>query len=272
MFEYASCALSLHSLFFRRVTLLMLPKISVVTATYNSEKTLRSTLDSLKNQTYANFEHVVVDGFSTDDTLQIISESGVCDAIVDCQRDDGIYCALNRGIGLATGDVVGFLHSDDFFPNSGVLAMIAEVFVDPSVDICFGDLAYVSRANEARVVRRWKSGSFQSSRLRFGWMPPHPTFYVRRELLQRHLFNLEYRISADYDAMLRLLTSDNNVCYIPHELVHMRLGGASNKSVSNILKKIKEDWRSIKSNGVGGPLTLLSKNLRKLPQFFNRES
>ena len=250
----------------------MLPKISVVTATYNSEKTLSSTLDSLKYQTYTNFEHVVVDGVSTDSTLQIIRDSGIEGAVVDCQHDGGIYYALNRGIRLASGDVVGFLHSDDFFPNAGVLARIADAFGDPSVDMCFGDLAYVSREDKCRVVRRWKAGPFRPFNLKLGWMPPHPTFYVRRELLQQHLFNVEYRISGDYDLMLRLLTNRRTVCYVSHELVHMRLGGASNNSVSNILKKTREDWRAIKSNDVGGVGTLVGKNLRKIPQFLFRKS
>lgn len=247
----------------------MLPKISVVTATYNSSQTLLSTLDSLRNQSYTNFEHVVVDGLSSDSTLDVVRDFGVEGAIIDSKADLGIYDALNRGIGLASGDVVGFLHSDDFYPDCGVLSKIALAFSDPSVEMCFGDLAYVRHDDPSRIVRRWKSGEFRKSRLRYGWMPPHPTFYVRRKLLKRYLFNLEYRISGDYDAMLRLMTRDAaKVVYIAHELVHMRLGGVSNRSLANVLKKTKEDWRAIRSNGVGGAVTLTSKNLRKLPQFF----
>jgi glycosyltransferase len=247
----------------------MSPKISVITATFNSAKTIHSTLLSLRCQEYSNFEHVVVDGLSTDSTLGIIRESGVDGAVIDSRSDKGIYDALNRGIELATGDVIGFLHSDDFFPDSDVLAKIAGVFEDPSIEICFGDLAYVSQDDSARVVRRWTSGEYGPLRIKFGWMPPHPTFYVRRELLKRYPFNLDYQISGDYDAMLRLLTREAaKVVYIPCELVHMRVGGASNKSLANILKKTKEDWRVIRSNGVGGVLTLVAKNVRKLPQFF----
>lgn len=248
----------------------MLPKISVITATFNSAQTIQGTLESLKQQTYSNFEHVVVDGLSTDSTLQIVQKVGFEGAVIDSQSDKGIYDALNRGIGLASGDVIGFLHSDDFYPNPDVLSKIAKAFSDPSVDMCFGDLAYVKQEDASSVVRRWISGEFKANRLKFGWMPPHPTFYVRRELLQQHPFNLEYRISSDYDAMLRLLLwrSSRQVAYIPHELVHMRLGGASNKSFANLLTKTKEDWRAIRSNSVGGLVTLVSKNVRKLPQFF----
>lgn len=248
----------------------MLPKISVITATLNSAQTIQGTLESLNRQTYSNFEHVVIDGLSTDNTLQIIQKLGVEEIVVDSQSDNGIYDALNRGIGLASGDVIGFLHSDDFYPNPDVLSKIAKTFDNPSVEMCFGDLVYVKQEDASSVVRRWISGQFRPNRLKFGWMPPHPTFYVRRELLERHLFNLEYCISGDYDAMLRLLQgrSSGQVAYIPHELVHMRLGGASNKSFASLLKKTKEDWRAIRSNSVGGVVTLVSKNVRKLPQFF----
>ena len=250
----------------------MIPKISVVTATYNSEATIVGTLESLKCQRFKCFEHVVVDGLSTDRTLDIIREAGIESTSIDSQRDDGIYDALNRGIMLASGDVVGFLHSDDFFPNPEVLGTIAEVFNDPSVDICFGDLVYVRQFDDRKVVRRWQSGEFRRSRLRFGWMPPHPTVYVRRELIQKFLFDLNFKISGDYDALLRLLCEDSiNAVYIPKELVYMRLGGESNKSISNIWKKTKEDWHAIKSNDVGGLLTLICKNVRKLPQFFTQK-
>ena len=149
-----------------------------------------------------------------------------------------------------------------------MLSAIAGVFENPSVDMCFGDLAYVRQVDDQRVVRRWRSGEFRRSRLRFGWMPPHPTVYVRRELLQQYLFNVNFRISGDYDVLLRLLCRDSiEAVYIPRELVHMRLGGASNKSVANMLKKTKEDWQAMRSTDVGGLLTLVCKNIRKLPQF-----
>ena len=248
---------------------MVLPKISVITATYNSDQTLGSTLDSLKRQTYVNVEHVIVDGASTDNTLDIIRRESIDGVIVESRRDQGIYDALNRGIGLATGDVVGFLHSDDVFPDVYVLERIAGVFEDPEVDVCFGDLAYVRREDASRVVRRWRSGAFRRVQLKLGWMPPHPTVYVRSELLKQYLFNLSFKISGDYDVLLRLLRRDGiKVVYIPSELVHMRLGGVSNKSVANIWKKTKEDWRAIRSNNIGGLLTLVLKNTRKIPQFF----
>lgn len=246
-----------------------LPKISVVTAAYNSAQTILATLDSLNQQTYPVVEHVIVDGLSTDNTLDIVRRHGIEGIIIDSQRDLGIYDALNRGVQLASGDVVGFLHSDDFFAGPDVLATIAEVFRDPLVSMCYGDLVYVSGNDLSRVIRRWKSSKFRRSRLKFGWMPPHPTVYVRRELLLSYPFKLDYKISGDYDALLRLLLWESiKAVYIPRELVHMRLGGASNKSVSNIWTKTTEDWRAIRSNHVGGIATLISKNVRKFAQFF----
>lgn len=244
-------------------------KISVITATFNSSATVIDTCRSVVEQTYPNAEHVIVDGLSVDDTLSIIRGIGHPNLLIDSRTDEGIYDALNRGINLASGDVLGFLHSDDFFPCSEVLANVAMVFEDPSIDLCFGDLAYVSRTDKTKVVRRWRAGCFKPSKLRFGWMPPHPTVYVRRELLQKYLFDLDFRISGDYDALLRLLSASSiKAVYIPREIVHMRLGGASNKSISNIWKKTREDWYAIRSNNVGGFLTLIFKNIRKFPQFF----
>jgi glycosyltransferase len=214
----------------------------------------------------------VVDGQSTDRTLDIVREFGIRSGVIDSQRDDGIYDALNRGINLASGDIVGFLHSDDFFPSPEVLADIASAFEDHSIDLSFGDLAYVGKSDPNRVVRRWKSGAYHPTKLKYGWMPPHPTVYARRELLQKYMFDLSFRVSGDYDAMLRLLSRESiNAAYIPYELVHMRLGGTSNKNVANVLQKVKEDWHAIRSNDVGGFMTLVCKNIRKLPQFFVSE-
>lgn len=244
-------------------------KISVITATYNSARTIRHTCESIRSQNYPDLEHIIVDGCSTDGTLAQISKYAGDDARVHSQRDTGIYDALNRGINLASGDIVGFLHSDDFFPSSDVLEEVARAFEDPSIDMCFGDLAYVAALDTRRVIRRWRSGDFSRSKLKYGWMPPHPTLYVRRKILREHQFNLDYRISADYDAILRLLINEKfKVVYLQKELVHMRVGGASNKSVKNLLRKMKEDARVLNSNKIGGWGTLLAKNLRKLPQFF----
>lgn len=239
-----------------------------MTATFNSASTILDARKSVLKQSHPYVEHLIVDGLSGDKTLDLIREVDQTNLIIDSRPDDGIYDALNRGVRLATGDVVGFLHSDDYFTDESVLECVANGFEDPSIDICYGDLAYVAKLDTDKVVRRWRAGEFSRSKLRFGWMPPHPTLYVRREILQENLFNLDYHISADYDAILRLLANERHkVSYLRKELVRMRLGGVSNKSLANIWKKTREDWRAIRSNNAGGILTLISKNVRKLPQF-----
>ena len=243
-------------------------KITVVTATYNSAATICATLASIREQTHINIEHVVVDGLSTDNTVELVRAWGSENTLLDIRSDHGIYDALNRGVALASGDVVGFLHSDDFFKDPSVLSEIAQVFEDSEVDACYGDLSYVSAKDVTQIVRRWKSGEFSGSRFQFGWMPPHPTVYVRRTLLEQTPFDKSFRISGDYDLMVKLFSRpDIKVAYIPRELVCMRLGGESNKTLLNIALKMKEDLAVIRSNNIGGLFTLICKSLRKLPQF-----
>jgi glycosyltransferase len=188
------------------------------------------------------------------------------------EPDRGIYDALNKGIARASGDVLGFLHADDLYADRSVLARVAEAFSDPSVDAVFGDLVYVDKANTESVIRYWQAGEYTPSKLRQGWMPPHPTLYLRRELYERHGgFDTSFRIAADYDFMLRVLKGiGGKVVYLPHVLVRMRVGGASNRSVQNILRKSAEDLRALRNNGIGGVGTLALKNGSKVTQFLRR--
>lgn len=244
-------------------------KISIVTATFNSSATIGATLASIRQQSYGDYEHIVVDGGSSDSTLEIVRDFAIQNQIIKSEKDDGIYDALNKGIKSASGDIIGFLHSDDFFPSDDVLSSIAEAHCDQSVNMTYGDLAYVDREQEARVVRRWRAGKFSYRNLSRGWMPPHPTLYVRRDLLMSNLFDLRYQISGDYDQILRLFSRENaNPAYIRRELVHMRVGGASNKNIPNIVKKSYEDLKALEASNIGGTATLFLKNLRKLPQFW----
>jgi glycosyltransferase involved in cell wall biosynthesis len=243
-------------------------KISIITAVYNNRDTVAAALDSVLSQSHVNSELVVVDGGSTDGTLDTLSRYADRMDFFVSERDNGIYDALNKGIGKATGDVVGFLHSDDLMADESVLRRVDEAFADPEVDAVYGDLVYVRRNDPADVVRRWKAGPFNVNQLQWGWMPPHPTFYVRRELYERlGRFDVTYRIAADYDCMLRFLLSGIRVAYIPELLVKMRVGGASNRSLSNLLAKSREDYDVISRHGMWPPSTLLAKNIRKLPQF-----
>lgn len=247
-------------------------KISIVTAVYNNSETIAGALDSVLAQTDADFEFIVMDGGSTDGTLEILNRYADRLSVLVSEPDGGIYDALNKGIRRASGEVVGFLHSDDLFADAGVLKRVADAFADPQVAAVYGDLLYVRKDDPDKVVRCWRAGAFSRERLGWGWMPPHPTFYVRRAVYERlGLFDTSYRIAADYDCMLRFLGRGGvRVGYIPEVLVKMRVGGASNRSLKNILCKSREDYRALKSNGVGGIGALVWKNLSKLPQFVVR--
>ena len=244
-------------------------KVSVVTACYNSAETIETTIRSVHSQSYGNIEHVFVDGGSTDGTLNVISSGARHLHYVLSEPDNGIYDALNKGIARATGDVVGFLHADDFYTSDDVVERIAECFARSEVQAVYGDLQYVSQADTEKVIRTWDTKAYSPGRLQRGWMPPHPTLYVRKEWYERiGGFNTQYRIAADYLSMLQFFSNpDFNAVYLPQVLVKMRLGGASNRSLKNIIQKSREDYTALKSTGVGGLSTLISKNLRKIGQF-----
>lgn len=245
-------------------------KVSVITATYNRADTVAGALASVAGQTWPNVEHIVIDGASTDGTLQLIEAQRDRLAVLVSEPDGGIYDALNKGLALATGDVVGLLHSDDAYADARVLERVAQAFADPAVDGVYGDLDYVAKADMSRIVRRWRSGAYARENLAHGWMPPHPTLFLRRAVIQQWGgFDTTYRIAADYDAMLRYLARGRiRLAYIPEVLVKMRVGGESNRSLGRILRKSREDYLALRRNEVGGVGALVWKNLSKLPQFF----
>lgn len=245
------------------------PKISVITVCCNSQLTIAHTIDSVNTQTYSNVEHVFVDGLSSDQTMEIIREKSTRNKLVLSESDEGIYDALNKGLTLATGDVIGFLHADDFFAHAGVLDLIAKTFISSDVTGVYGDLHYVSQSDPDQIVRRWETKPFTMGRLKRGWMPPHPTLYLVKSWYNRiGGFDTGYKISADYFFMLKLFGSPEFCAhYIPETLVKMRAGGESNRSLKNILLKSREDLDALKRTDVGGIPTLLMKNLRKLTQF-----
>lgn len=245
-------------------------KISIITATYNRVHSLRQAVQSVQAQTHAPVEHVVVDGGSTDGSQALLAGLLRPGDVMVSEPDHGIYDALNKGLRLATGEVIGFMHSDDFFADTGVLADVARAFDDPQVDAVYGDLDYVSKNETDRIVRRWRSSGFEVERLRRGWMPPHPTLYLRRRVIERWGgFDTGFRISADYDAVLRYFgPAGVRSVHLPRVLVKMRTGGESNRSLERVLLKMREDHRALKKNGVGGLGALAWKNLSKIGQFF----
>lgn len=243
--------------------------ISVVTAVFNARATIASALDSVAGQRWPGVEHVVIDGASTDGTLDILRDRLQAGAVLVSERDQGIYDALNKGIARASGEVIGFLHADDVYADDRVLERVAAAFADPAVGAVYGDLQYVRKDDLDHVVRHWRSAPFSPRRLGWGWMPPHPTLYVRREWYARiGGFDTRYRIAADYHLMLRLFAQAGlNPVYLPAVLVKMRVGGASNRSLRNVLRKSREDLDALRRTGVGGWGALAWKNLSKLSQF-----
>ncbi|MGI3212219.1 glycosyltransferase family 2 protein [Roseovarius tibetensis] len=247
-------------------------KISVVTAVFNNAATVGQAIESVLSQHHDDIELLVQDGVSTDGTLEVLR--GIEDPRLHLvsEADDGIYNALNRAIARATGDVVGLMHSDDFYATPDVLSKVAAALEDPEIDGVYGDLTYVSAQDPERVIRYWRAGAYTPAKLRRGWMPPHPTLFLGREVFEHYgLYDTSFRIAADYDAMLRYLVKGQiRLAYIPEVLVNMRMGGESNRSLERLVRKSREDYRAIRENGVGGMGTLMNKNFSKLSQFWKR--
>lgn len=275
-------------------------KISIITASLNAAATLRDCLESVQGQTHGDVEHIVVDAASTDGTLAVLDEYQGSLARVISAPDRGIYDGMNKGLALATGEVVGILNADDTYFRPQVLAKVARVFEDEGTDSCYGDLVYVARARDAaphpsppgvfatlrlppqkrgyivdnfRVVRYWRSGEFDPRKFYWGWMPPHPTFFVRRSVYGKYGgFNLDLGTAADYELMLRFLLKYRvSSAYLPEILIQMRSGGASNATLARRIRANAMDRKAWEVNGLKPlPWTLLLKPLRKLGQWVAR--
>jgi glycosyltransferase involved in cell wall biosynthesis len=211
-------------------------KITIITVCFNS---IGDTLRSVANQNYGNIEHIIVDGKSTDLTLKIISEQGGHIAKLISENDGGIYDAMNKGIEAATGEIIGFINSDDFYASNDILENVAAIFEDEAVDCCYGDLCYVDQFDVHKIVRYWRASPFIPNSFRRGWCPPHPTFFARRAIYKRFgKFDLSFKLAADFELMARILEKHRaRSVYLEKIFVKMRLGGASNKNISNIYKQ-----------------------------------
>ena len=247
-------------------------KISIITTTFNSAATIRDTLECISRQDYGDVEHIIVDGGSTDDTLAIAREFPHVQKIIS-EKDEGIYDAMNKGIAACTGDVIGILNSDDIYADHQVLSLIAATFSQPGIMASYADLQFVQRDDIGKVVRTWKAGSYTRRSFYYGWMPPHPTFFVRREVYDRAgVFNNNLQSAADYELMLRiLLKHEIPAYYINKVIIKMRVGGMSTASFRNRIKANMQDRMAWKINNLSPhPFTLYLKPVRKLGQFFKK--
>ncbi len=245
-------------------------KISIITATYNSAKTVADCIVSVNDQTYSNIEHIIIDGGSTDNTIDIIKSLPNRIKVIKSEPDKGIYDAMNKGIRIASGDVIGILNSDDLYTDNYVLEKIALAFNDSSIDCVHADLYYVSKNDTNQTVRHWKAGKYSSGAFTRGWHPAHPTFFLRKKIYERYgLFNLDFKLAADFELMLRLLERYHVASsYLPEPTVRMRLGGATGKNIQNIVKQNMECYKAFAVNGIKvSPAYSLYRLLPKLKQF-----
>ena len=250
-------------------------KISIITVCYNSAATIERAMASVFSQDYPDVEYVVIDGGSTDGTVDIIKKYRDRIMYFVSEKDGGIYDAMNKGIAAATGDVVGILNSDDLYADSGVLSAATAAFAgdggDPPVDAAYGNIAYFRKESPSKFFRHWKAGTFSRAKMRNGWMPPHPAFFVRREWYQQHgNFRLDFGTAADYELLLRFMLAGIRMKYLDRTLVYMQAGGASGKSFGARRKA----WRMVKNawtaNAARPPAFLILRRvLSKLSQFLS---
>lgn len=245
-------------------------KVSIITVTYNSEKYIAKCVESVNRQSYPEIEHVIIDGASNDNTLQNIENTPNRVNKLISEPDKGIYDAMNKGLDLATGEIIAILNSDDFFADKKVVEDMVNIFQTTQCEACYADLDYVNVNDLEKIQRRWKAGKYNDGSFYNGWMPPHPTVFIKREIYEKYgNFNLELGTAADYEIMLRFIHKHNiKVEYLPRTLVKMRTGGASNASILSRLKANKNDRKAWKVNGLKPRIyTLLLKPLRKVSQF-----
>jgi len=248
-------------------------KVSIITITYNSAETIEDTIRSVLSQDYSDIEYIVVDGASKDSTLEIIERNRSSISKFVSERDKGIYDAMNKGVSMAPGDVIGILNSDDFYADTHVISDIVKTLAQSNSDACYADLVYVDRIATSKVIRSWISGEYRHGDFLRGWMPPHPTFFVKRSVYEAHgNYSLQLRSAADYELMLRFIHKHGiRLSYLPRVITKMRAGGQSNVTLKNRWKANKEDRLAWKMNGLQpGFLTLIRKPLSKLLQYLPR--
>jgi glycosyltransferase len=245
-------------------------KVSIITVSLNAAKSIADTLNSVASQSYSNIEHIVIDGGSTDGTQDIVNQFPHVAKFI-AEKDEGLYFAMNKGLALATGDIIAMLNADDFYTHTGIISKVVNSFINQQVDALYGDLVYVN-ADFSKIIRNWKAGSFSLAKFYQGWMVPHPTFFVKREFYERlGYFDTSLKYAADYELMLRFMFKQKiKTFYIPETLVVMKSGGKSNASFKNRWAINREDRKAWSINHLQPHLfTLILKPLRKLTQYIN---
>lgn len=245
-------------------------KITIITVCYNAAGTIAETLESIAAQSHHDVENIVIDGASTDNTLKIVERYTDTIAHMLSEPDYGVYDAMNKGLALASGEVVGFLNADDVYMHPDVLARVGVTMADPAIDACYADLVYVDREQTNRVFRHWISRDYSPGLFEKGWMPPHPTFFVRKSVYEKlGGFDLRYRLQADFDLALRFMGVHGiRACYVPDVWVRMKMGGMTNNSIRNIVAGNIEAYSSCRANGLNvTPWFILTKVLSRVPQF-----
>jgi glycosyltransferase involved in cell wall biosynthesis len=240
--------------------------ITVITIVKNGMPFLKDCIDSVKSQNLKNIEHIIVYSDSKDGTLLYLKKRKKF--IID-KNSQNKFGSLNLGIKKSTGNYIGILHSDDLFFSNKTLSNVSKILKKKKPDILYGNLLYVKKNNVSKIIRKWISTKYKKNKILSGWMPPHPTLFVKREILLNNLYSENFPISGDYDFMIRLFKKNLRVYFYNNFITIMRLGGDSNKSIFNILKKMQEDYLILKKNNIKFPLIkLLQKNIIKLGQFF----
>ena len=245
------------------------PKISIITVAYNAQNTIERCINSVLQQTFKNIQYIIIDGGSTDNTVKIINKYRANIDVFVSESDNGVYDAMNKGIALATGDVIGTINADDFFADNNVLYSIAKAFAEQDTAILYGNLDYIDPND--KVVRKWRSGKYRKGIFNWGWMPPHPTFYCKKSLFEKlGGYKLDYGSAGDYELMLRFIHRNNiNAYYLNKVLIKMVVGGISNKSLRNRVQAMRFDLKAMRNNNIFLPMvTILFKPLRKVAQFF----
>jgi glycosyltransferase involved in cell wall biosynthesis len=248
-------------------------KISIITIAYNAEETIEDTIKSVITQSYDNIEYIIVDGASKDRTMEIVSQYKDQISIIISEPDKGIYDAMNKGVQASTGDLVGILNADDFYANDDVLKQVVNKIQEKKTDSIYADLVYVDRENSDQVTRTWISGTYSDGQFLKGWMPPHPTFFLKKKCYDQFgSYSLKLRSAADYELMLRMLHKHKiSVTYLPQIITKMRVGGESNVSLKNRIRANKEDAEAWRMNDLKpGAFTRFRKPLSKVKQFLKK--